>query len=160
MARSNPSAAYLQYARNFTEPLTGHGNAQGVLPSYVARTHVDYEIGGVHGTVRFNYLPSVTDPGTTFGAPAGAPNVFRANLKPYEIPGFYTVDLIVEYRLSEGAGRFWRGVRAAVGVNNVFDRPPPFVSGAGSGVSFESNTVKSTYDVVGRFVFMEVGKRF
>lgn len=159
-ARSNPASPYLQYARNFTEPLNGRGNSQGVLPGYAVRVHGDYDYGRFHFTTRLSYLPTVTAAGTAFGAPAGAPNVFRADLKPYTIPSYTTVDVEAEWELPDMGARWARQLTLAVGANNLFDRDAPFVPGAGSGASLEGNTVKSTYDIIGRVVFVELRKQF
>ena len=48
-----------------------------------------------------------------------------------------------------------KGTRVAIGCNNVTDEDPPFISS-----SFEDNTDKSTYDILGRFVYFEVTKKF
>ena len=45
--------------------------------------------------------------------------------------------------------------RVTVGVNNVSDNLAPFIS-SGS----EDNTDKSTYDILGRFVYFELAKKF
>jgi len=46
------------------------------------------------------------------------------------------------------------GLSVAVGVNNIFDRVPPFVAGA------NANTDTSIYDPYGRFLYFEVAKKF
>jgi len=43
----------------------------------------------------------------------------------------------------------------AVGVNNISDNDPPLIASA-----FADNTDKSTYDIIGRFVYFEVSKKF
>lgn len=153
-ARTNPSSAYFQYARVFTEPFNGRGNPQGLLPSYSIRSHLDHVWGRWHSTVRVSYLPKVNAPGTAFGAPVGTPNIFRANLKPYTIPSYATVDLALAYALPDVGPRWARKLTATIGANNVFDRDAPFVPNA----SGEGNTVKNTYDLIGRFVYVELKK--
>ena len=51
-------------------------------------------------------------------------------------------------------------ITLTAGVNNVFDRDPPFVPGGGGGGGTESNTAKYAYDIVGRFFFLELKKTF
>ena len=52
--------------------------------------------------------------------------------------------------------RAWlNGTTITVGMNNVFDQPPPFVAGA-----FENGYDESTADTKGRFWFVELKKRF
>lgn len=159
-ARANPAAAYLQYARVFTESFNGRGNPQGVQPGYLIRAHAEHVYGPLATSLRFNYTPPVNAPGTAFGAPAGTPNILRANLGPYTIPSYTTVDLAFTYNLPDFGRRWARKFSVTIGANNLFDREPPFVPGAGSGVGSESNTVKSTYDIIGRFVFVELKKAF
>lgn len=155
-ARTNPRAPYLQYAREFTESINGRGNPQGVLPGYSLRAHLQHTLGRVHTSVEVSYLPAVNAPGTAFGAPAGTPNILRADLKPYTIPSYTTVDLAVACDLPD-FGRSWaRHLTLTVGANNLFNREAPFVPGA----STEANTVESTYDIIGRFLFAEVRKEF
>lgn len=159
-ARPNPDSPYLQYARTFTEAMNGRGNPQGVLPGFAARAHVEQTLGAFRATARVNHLPRVNAPGTAFGTPAGTPNVLRADLKPYTIPSYTTLDLHLSYALSDRGRRWTRGVSVALGASNVFDRDPPFVPGGGSAGGSESNTVKSTYDIIGRFVYLELKKEF
>jgi iron complex outermembrane receptor protein len=159
-ARTNPTASYLQYARTFTESTNGKGNPQGLQPGYNLRTHVGAALGRWRGVVRVNYLPAVNAPGTAFGAPTGTPNIFRADLKPYVIPSYTTVDVAVTATLPDFGRRWARKLTLTVGVNDAFDKQAPYVPGGGSGVGSEANTVKSAYDIVGRFVFAELTKQF
>ena len=46
------------------------------------------------------------------------------------------------------------GLTLAVGCNNMFDKQPPFISGA------NSNSDLSVYDPYGRFVYFEISKKF
>jgi len=52
-------------------------------------------------------------------------------------------------------GHWLKGTRIAVGVNNITDNDPPLIAS-----SFEDNTDKSTYDIIGRFVYFEIAKKF
>ena len=52
-------------------------------------------------------------------------------------------------------GKWYDRTRLAVGCNNVTDNPPPIIAS-----SFEDNTDKSTYDVLGRFIYFEISKKF
>ena len=159
-ARANPSSPYLQYARNFTEALNGKGNPQGVLPGYAVRAHVGHTLGNLRSQLRWSYIPSVTAAGSAFGENPGTPNIFRANLQPYTIPSYDTVDLAATYNIPNHGRRWAKNVSITAGVNNLLDEDSPFVPGAGSGVGSESNTVKSTYDIIGRFFFIELRKGF
>lgn len=159
-ARTAPTSRYYQYARSFTESINGKGNPQGLLPGYVLRGHVDHAFRQLSTSLRVNYVPSVNAPGTAFGEQPGFPNILRADLKPYTIPSYTTVDLSFTYSVSDTLHPWAKGLSVTLGANNLFDRDAPFVPGGGSGVGSEANTVKSTYDIIGRFVFLGVRKEF
>jgi len=55
----------------------------------------------------------------------------------------------------KGESKWYDKTRIAVGCNNVTDEVPPIIAS-----SFEENTDKSTYDILGRFVYFEVAKKF
>jgi iron complex outermembrane receptor protein len=158
--RANPTSAYLQYARVFTESVNGKGNPQGLQPGYSGHLHLAHVRGGWRTTGRFHYVPATTAPGTRFGEAAGTPNILRADRQSYRIASYRTFDLTVSHRWPESTGRWLRGTTVTVGANNLFDAEPPFVPGAGSGIGTESNTVKQAYDIVGRFLFVEVRREF
>lgn len=159
-ARASPVSPYLQYARAFTESFNGKGNPQGVQPGYALRAHVAHTFRRLRTSVRFNYTPTVNAPGTAFGERPGAPNILRANLRPYTIHAYRTFDLAFGYTLPDFGRRWARKISLLAGANNVLDEAPPFVPGAGSGVGSESNTVKQAYDIIGRFFFVELKKEF
>jgi hypothetical protein len=57
---------------------------------------------------------------------------------------------------SQCGWRSWlNGTTLTVGMNNIFDRDPPFSSGA-----FENGYEESTFDIKGRFWYVSVKKRF
>ena len=79
--------------------------------------------------------------------------------KAYKIPSYFTVDLAVRYNVPN-FGRDWaRNFTLTVGANNLFDKKPPYVPASGNGEG-ENNTVKNTYDIIGRYVFVELKKAF
>jgi hypothetical protein len=50
---------------------------------------------------------------------------------------------------------WYDGLRLTLGCNNVTDNMAPFIAG-----STEDNTDKATYDIMGRFLYVEVAKKF
>ena len=46
-----------------------------------------------------------------------------------------------------------------VGANNVFNKQAPYIAGDGSFVA-QNNTAENAYDIIGRFMFVELKKRF
>ncbi len=59
------------------------------------------------------------------------------------------------YRFGPKWPKWLDGARLAVGCNNVTDNAPPLIAS-----SFEDNTDKSSYDILGRFIYFEVSKKF
>ena len=79
------------------------------------------------------------------------------NGKPYTIHEWFSIDVQLAYELGKTKEHkaWYDGTRLAVGCNNITDEEAPLVAS-----SFEDNTDKSTYDIIGRFVYFEVGKKF
>src|SRR5262249_14933278 len=111
----------------------------------------------------FNWYPPTQDPGTAFGQYniGQLPpyyNDYTLDGSVWQIPGYYTIDVQVSYEFGKGKieGRKWYdGTKLVVGCNNVTDEQPPLVPDA-----IESNTDKNTYDVIGRFLYFEIDKKF
>ncbi len=72
------------------------------------------------------------------------------------MPDYYKIDMQLAYTFkSESKGKWYDGARIAVGVNNIADEKPRLIAS-----SSEDNTDKSSYDILGRFVYIEVSKKF
>jgi outer membrane receptor protein involved in Fe transport len=71
------------------------------------------------------------------------------------------VDFSVNYDLSHAFAdvptvhKALKGTSVTIGVNDMFDKLPPFVPS-----SLEDNTDAINYSLIGRYVFMEVTKKF
>ena len=159
-ARTAPTGKYYQYARNFTDSANGKANQQGVIPNYAIKAHVHYAYRDLRGSLQLSHLPALNAPGTAFGEPAGTVNAQRANGKAYTIPSYTTANLSASYTLPTLGRNSLKGITLTGGVNNVFDKNAPFVPGGGSGGGTEGNTAKYAYDIVGRFLFVELKKEF
>jgi outer membrane receptor protein involved in Fe transport len=60
------------------------------------------------------------------------------------------------YRFASKTGdEWWDGIRLAVGCNNITNNGVPLVAS-----SSEDNTDKGTYDLLGRFVYFQMAKKF
>jgi outer membrane receptor protein involved in Fe transport len=77
----------------------------------------------------------------------------------YSIPSYFTADVAVNYTLPNFGRQWARNFTLTVGANNAFNKKPPYVAASGNGAG-ENNTVKGAYDVVGRFLFVELRKGF
>jgi len=99
----------------------------------------------------------VTDLGDSHpGAGGYIPNDYTLNGNPWKIDSWYSVDLQVAYAFKSDAGNKWYdGTRVAFGVNNVTDNLAPLIPS-----SSEDNTDKATYDIIGRFIYFQVSKKF
>lgn len=159
-ARTSPTSQYYQYARNFTDSGNGKANQQGVIPNYALKARINYAYRDLRASLLISHLPKLNAPGTAFGEPPGTPNAQRADGKAYTIPSYTTANLSVSYTLPSFGREWLKGISATAGANNVFDKNAPFVPGAGGGGGTEGNTAKYAYDIIGRFLFIELKKEF
>jgi outer membrane receptor protein involved in Fe transport len=120
---------------------------------------VNYSYKAVSAALFMNYVPKVTAPGTLFGTGATTGNDYTVNGLPAKIPSYFSADLSVSYKLPDSRRNWLRNFTFTVGANNVFNKTPPYVPSDGSFVA-ENNTVKNTYDIIGRFWFFELKKGF
>ena len=115
-------------------------------------------------TLNGRYVPEVEDPGTLFASNLDFErnvddllNDFTVNGSAWKIESWYSIDMQLSYELgkSKQAKSWYDGTRFTIGVNNITDKKPPIIAS-----SFEDNTDKSTYDILGRFVYFELAKKF
>ena len=125
----------------------GIGGEQGTLPDFQINTGVSWDIFDLTLNVNARYIPEVD---VWFGSD------FTVDGSPWTVESWYAIDLQLAYQFRDDRYPTWlKGLRLAVGVNNVTDNEPPLIAS-----SFEDNTDKSTYDIIGRFVYFEVSKKF
>ncbi len=150
--RPTPGAGNQQYARQQTGAAYGLGGANGVLPGYKIVYFGVWQFKGFTTTLVANYTPEVTDAGSLFGR-QDTTNAKRKDGKAYIIPSVTTLDLSVGY---EFKGKGWsNGIALLAGVNNVTNKLAPFIPDGN-----EDNTDKRSYDIIGRFYYFEVSKKF
>ena len=130
--------------------------AQGLIPDYNLSAGFTWSFHNFDWTVQAHYLPGVVDLGDTHGS-VGAPlNDFTSAGTVWTVPDYYKIDMQLAYTFkSESKGKWYDGARVAVGVNNLTDEKPRLIAS-----SSEDNTDKSSYDILGRFVYIEVSKKF
>ena len=157
-ARATPSDPYAQYARNFTDGANGLGNSNGNLAGYILKPYLNWAYKDVKVSLNATYLPAVVAQGTLFGG-AQPTNNQRADGKAYIIPSYHTEDVSFSYTVPNFGRNWMKGINLTAGVINVFDKKEVYVPGGGSGSS-ESNSNKTTYDIIGRQVFFELKKVF
>jgi hypothetical protein len=146
------NGVYYEYAGYYTASVFG---AQGSIPGFVVIPSVNWQYGGLNVNVSCRYVPSMTDLGLMFPA-VGAPEMGgTANGAAWTIESYYTIDMQIAYDFSHASKSAWlKGLRAAIGCNNLTDSMVSLVPEA------EDNTDKQTYDVIGRLVYLEIGKKF
>jgi len=152
---------YYDYTGTFTA-------LQGLIPDYTITAYLTYQYKGLTFVVSGHYIPETLDPGNRFAEYAGLNPLppeqggptqgLTVNGHEWKISDYYTFDMQLSYEFGKGKieGRKWYdGSRLAVGCNNIADASPPLIPDA-----IEDNTDKNNYDVIGRFVYFEVSKKF
>jgi iron complex outermembrane receptor protein len=124
----------------------GIGGEAGTLPDFQINTGVSWDIHDFTLNVNARYIPGVD---VWFGSD------FTIDGSEWEVESWYSIDMQLAYRFGEKYGRALQGTRLAIGCNNITDNEPPLIAS-----SFEDNTDKSTYDIVGRFIYFEISKKF
>ncbi len=154
--REGPGADWWRYNGYYTDTQVVSG-ANGTLPDFTVATGISWEIQNFTFSASARYVPPVWDPGDMHAGAGGyVPNDYTINGGMFKIDDWYTVDLQIAYNFRSDSGTKWYdGTRVAFGVNNVTDNIAPLIPS-----SSEDNTDKSTYDIVGRFVYFEVSKKF
>jgi len=71
------------------------------------------------------------------------------------LPEIFYSDIAASYDLPEIGPS--KSTRLVVGINNLFDKSPPFLTGDSIG---KSNTIAGPYDVTGRFFFARISTKF
>jgi iron complex outermembrane receptor protein len=160
--RTGPHSHYNQYAREFTSSINGFGGQNGLLPGYLVKPYVTWEDRGWTVDVDGTAIPSVTDSGSLFGdTTPGDTNSETINGQKYKIPAYFTADASISYDFGTrwGHDQAWgtivKNLSITVGMNNLSNRGPEYVPS-----STENNTDKINYDIIGRFTYVYVSKKF
>lgn len=145
-----------EYGGQFTENGPAGGD-QGSLPDFIINTGLSWSIADFTYSVNARYIPEIDDLGDMHASVGSAENGFTQSGEKWVIPDYYTIDMQLAYEIGKGRTdkRWYDGTRLAIGCNNITDNLPPFIASAG-----EDNTDKSIYDILGRFVYFEVSKKF
>jgi outer membrane receptor protein involved in Fe transport len=155
--KATANAPFNDYAGYYTNANFALGAPQNTLPDYNIKANALYTMGGFAAMWSVSYIPTVTDPGDLFGGQSTTDS-FTSSGKAYTIPSYMTSDLRIGYNFATSRGgllRFTNQLSVGIGVNNLFNKKPPFIPSAA-----EDNTDKSTYDIIGRFYSFDITKRF
>ena len=176
--------AYVDKAGSFTDTNQSGGTGQGLLPKWQINPYFEYDWGGFTYNLDAEYIPGLLDYGDSNGV--DGLNDFAISGDPYSVPDYYRIDMSISYEwgksgtpglpffgqemvapdakdaksgkesLTSSAVNDWfDGLRVAIGVNNITDEQPEFLPS-----SAEDNTDKANYDIIGRFFFFQVDKKF
>jgi iron complex outermembrane receptor protein len=131
------------------------GGAQGTLPDYQINTGLTWEHKGFTYVCNARYVPSVTDKGDGF--PLNDQNSYTVDGKNWTVDSWFDIDMQLSYEFGkeDTQPKWYGGTKLTVGVNNITDEVPPLISS-----SSEDNTDKSTYDIIGRFIYFQASKKF
>jgi iron complex outermembrane receptor protein len=150
--RPNPGSPNEQYARQQTSATFGLGGSNGVLPGYAVRGYTNWAYHGYTTSLLLSYTPTVVDAGSLFAGQATT-NSKTANGLAYTIPSITTLDASVGYEFTSKG--WYNGISLLVGCNNVTNKIAPYIPDGN-----EDNTDKRSYDIIGRFYFFEMSKKF
>ncbi len=128
---------------------------QGLIPDYNISAGFTWSFKNLDYTVIAHYLPGVIDLGDTHPSVAAPSNDFTASGATWKVPSYYKIDMQLAYTFKSAEKKWYDNTRVAVGMNNVTDEKPRLIAS-----SSEDNTDKSSYDILGRFVYIEVSKKF
>ncbi|MDH4372792.1 MAG: TonB-dependent receptor [Verrucomicrobiota bacterium] len=148
-----PGTPFLSFAGQYTDSqVTGISN--GAMPDYLVTTGTTWDYQNFQYSIVGRYVPGVADQGYLFTG--DTVHGFTANDLVWNVPDYYTVDMRLAYNFKSANGGAWYdGTSIAIGVNNITDEKPPLIAS-----SSEDNTDKSTYDLLGRFVYVQASKKF
>lgn len=142
---SDPFAGKFYYGGLYSDINTGDPGGQGLMPDWQLNLGLTWEYMNFTYNVNAQYIPQT---GTASG------QFFTLDGSPWNISSYYTIDMSVAYEF-KAQGKWYDQTRLAVGCNNITDSDPPLIASA-----FEDNTWKPSYDIIGRFVYFEISKKF
>jgi iron complex outermembrane receptor protein len=151
--QQSPTLPFVEYKGTYTP-------FQGTIPEWDLNLSLSWDFKGFTYTIMANYIPTISDPGLLIGPYSQPEQGFTINnpTQPFEVPAYYTINMRLSYEFGKDKteGRKWYdGTKLAMGCLNVTDAQPRVISDA-----VEDNTDKNVYDILGRFVYFEVSKKF
>ena len=149
-----PNALFYEFAGYSTNGQT----IAGTMPKYSFYTTIDWKMHAWETTVGNTYSSSVTDIGST------PPAVYLATRTPTKVDSYYSWDLQESYAFNKAeAGRLWsflKGAKITVGVNNLFNRMPPYAGLSQAAGNNNNNADVAQYSPIGRLLFVSGNVKF
>ncbi|WP_414661220.1 TonB-dependent receptor domain-containing protein [Horticoccus sp. 23ND18S-11] len=119
----------------------GSGTSRnGVFARYRLNTRIDWSHKDWTAGVAHTYVPSIDD--------ITSPTRFR-------VAKYHSFDLQVGHSFANWGNKWLKGLTASVGVNNVFNKFPPYIPSEGN----QSHDINA-YDPIGRFVYVQAKYKF
>jgi outer membrane receptor protein involved in Fe transport len=137
--------------------VSGKGNFDlGALPAFKSNIGAEWAMANVNAGAVGRYVSSFdecsnsSDPTTSAG---GLCNLSDGTANPYRrrVSSYLQVDVHAGYRVASTLGK----TSFFVGINNLFDKAPPYIYGAPL-----ANSDPTTYDFLGRYVYGRVTHAF
>ena len=149
-SRTAETKPYYDYAGTYT-------SLQGLIPKFTLNTSLTYEYLDWTYVVSANFIPSVDAPGNLFPEYGGTEQGSTLDGSSWNVPSYFTVDMQLGYEFGKTnpTKKWYNGLRLAVGCQNISNQDPRLIAGA-----TEDNTDKNNYDVLGRFLYFQVSKKF
>lgn len=150
-----PTLPFYEYAGYATNGKT----MSGTLPQFSFYTTVTWRHGPWDLTAGNRYMSSMTD--IQVGQ---VPQIYLQTHKATTVNYYATLDLQVGYTFARAAGGGLRailgGTHFVVGINNVFNRMPPYSPLAQAASLNNANVDVATYSPIGRLIFVSFAKKF
>jgi iron complex outermembrane receptor protein len=155
--QASPVLPYFHYEGQGTY---NFGTAQGLIPDYNVNCSLAWDYKNFTYVMSAHYIPGVKIPGSLHPSvvdPIAPDQGSTVNGLAQQLGDYYTIDMQLSYEFGKSrAIKSWHdGLRLTAGCRNITDNGAPFIAGA-----TEDNTDKTFYDLLGRFVYFEVAKKF
>lgn len=130
----------------------------GTLPHWKFYSTLEWQHQGWSAVVGNTYFESTTD--INNGA---IPSVWLATHAPTRVASYTSWDAQVGYSFSDAQAPHWRSLRGwevQVGVNNAFNRMPPFAPLSNAASGNNNNVDVATYSPIGRLWYVAATLKF
>lgn len=121
---------------NYTDSFSG----TSVYPRFRTYTTLGWNYKNWEAGIAHTYIPEVDD---------------VANAVELPVKAYHNFDLQASYSFSGSNNKWLDGLSFAVGINNVLDEEPPFITSEGN-----QNHDINTYDPIGRFYWVSMRYKF
>jgi outer membrane receptor protein involved in Fe transport len=131
----------------FDLQLASGGGAGGTNPEWKGNLGVNWGLGDLGAGASMKYIGSFKECGESSGNFGGGGLCYVDDTYSRQVKQYMAFDLYATYKLTTIAGK----TSIMVGVNNVFDKAPPFIYNG-----FANNTDTYAYDQIGRYYYVRL----